>query len=111
MKTTLLLIFIILLSLNSLSDQELISTAGDHYINEEAEAQISWSLGELVIATSEKPDAILTHGFHQTNLTIVSVDESYNLLSSPIVFPVSAKDQFFIDIQSIFIDPEYRLFD
>lgn len=48
---------------------ELISSAGG------GNATLQWSLGEPVIITVESNNNVLTQGFHQTLLTITSLDE------------------------------------
>ncbi len=51
---------------------EVIASAGEHFTN--GAAQISWTLGEPVIETFDgSGTAVLTQGFHQTNLMIVAV--------------------------------------
>ena len=54
---------------------EVIATAGDHFAN--GNAHLSWTLGEVVIEAYAPAGgtAQLTQGFHQTNLTIVAVDD------------------------------------
>jgi len=52
---------------------EVIATAGDHFTN--TSSQMSWTLGEPVTETYLTGAAQLTQGFHQTNLTIVAVDD------------------------------------
>lgn len=56
-----------------LSAQEVVAPAGGYY--ESANMSVSWTLGELAIETFQEGDYILTQGFHQTELLVVSVDE------------------------------------
>lgn len=51
---------------------EVIASAGEHFAT--ASAQLSWTLGEPLIETYTAGQAQLTQGFHQTNLSVVSVD-------------------------------------
>lgn len=53
---------------------EVIASAGEHFDN--GTTQLSWTLGEVVIDTYDNGTNILTQGFHQTQLTITSVEES-----------------------------------
>jgi len=55
-------------------------TAGEHFAT--AGAQLSWTLGEAVIETYTGDKSQLTQGFHQTQLTVVALNESVT------VFPV-----------------------
>ncbi len=50
-----------------------ISSAGDSF--KSANAELSWTLGESIIETLTANNAVLTQGFHQTNLMITSVGE------------------------------------
>lgn len=63
-----------------------IASAGDHFSS--ATAQISWTLGETVIETVGSASAILTQGFHQSDLNANSVEEqsqqfSWNAFPNP----------------------------
>ena len=51
---------------------EVIATAGDHFSGNNV--QLSWTIGEAVTETFATNALQLTQGFHQTNLTIVAVD-------------------------------------
>ena len=52
---------------------EVIASAGEHYDN--GTTQLSWTLGEVVIDTYDNGSNILTQGFHQTQLTVTSIEE------------------------------------
>jgi len=75
----------LLFSISALSSQEVISTSGNHH--ESDDKSISWTLGETVIETFKADEIILTQGFHQPALTVVSVDEidlpGYNITAFP----------------------------
>ncbi len=53
---------------------EVIASAGEHYDN--GTVQLSWTLGEVMIDTYDNGTNIVTQGFHQTQLTVTSVDET-----------------------------------
>lgn len=53
---------------------EVVASAGDHFDN--GTTQLSWTLGEVVIDTYDNGTNILTQGFHQTQLTVTSVEET-----------------------------------
>lgn len=53
---------------------EVIASAGEHFDN--GTTQLSWTLGEVVIDTYDNGTNILTQGFHQTELTVTSIEES-----------------------------------
>lgn len=73
----LLMLFLSLLSAGWLHSQslapEVIASAGEHFAT--ANAQLSWTVGEPVIETYTGSTAQLTQGFHQTNLTVVAVND------------------------------------
>lgn len=50
---------------------EVISTAGNHYEN--GTIQVSFTMGEVITETKSNGTTQLTQGFHQTNLSAVSV--------------------------------------
>jgi hypothetical protein len=52
---------------------EVIASAGEHYDN--GTVQLSWTLGEVMIDTYDNGTNILTQGFHQTQLTVTSIEE------------------------------------
>lgn len=52
---------------------EVISSGGDHFTT--ANAQVSWTLGEVVTETVAAGSSQVTQGFHQTNLTITALDD------------------------------------
>jgi hypothetical protein len=55
--------------------QEVVATAGEHNTNNNI--QVSWTLGETVTETGTNTSAIITQGFHQTNLTVTQINNKY----------------------------------
>lgn len=51
---------------------EVIASAGEHYDN--GSVQLSWTLGEVMIDTYDNGNNIVTQGFHQTQLTVTSIE-------------------------------------
>ncbi|MBA4240881.1 MAG: hypothetical protein C0448_09140 [Sphingobacteriaceae bacterium] len=85
MKKKLLPIGVFLLAA-SVNAQEVISSQGNSYSN--ATHTIDYTIGEPVTATVSNGVNDLTQGFHQTNLTITSVEDldaniSVNLFPNP----------------------------
>ncbi len=60
------------LSAQSISPQ-VVSSAGNHFSN--GTHQISFTLGEPVIATQSNSGTTLTQGFHQSKLSVISIAE------------------------------------
>ncbi len=63
---------------------EVVSAAGAHFSN--ATHQISFTIGESVIATHSNAGNTLTQGFHQTKLDVISLDE-ISLVENIQVYP------------------------
>lgn len=82
LTTTVLAFFI-----SNAQEQEVISSAGEHYSN--GSVQISWTIGEIVTETATDGNIIATQGFHQTNLTVTKIEEEYlnNVDASVNIFP------------------------
>jgi hypothetical protein len=53
--------------------QSVIATAGD--FNEWENGSISWTLGEVIVATYTNDNTIITQGFQQGNLHVISIVE------------------------------------
>lgn len=82
-----------ILGLQVMSQQvspEVISSAGDHFQNEDI--SLSWTLGEPVIATFSG-EYILTQGFHQDMYIITSIDELTNVDFDIEVYPNPTPDR------------------
>ena len=81
--------------------QSVVSSTGDELIN--SEYQLSFTMGETAIKTLEKEDKILTQGFHQTRLTITSIEYFSDKDLKINLFPNPATDylNLFIDTKNI----------
>ena len=54
---------------------EVLANAGGH--GNQSNVQLSWTLGELSIATGTSSQNTLTQGFHQTQLVITEVEDAF----------------------------------
>lgn len=63
---------------------QVISSAGNHFSN--GNHQISFTIGETVVQTFSNSANTLTQGFHQSNLSVISIEE-IDFLSSIEVYP------------------------
>lgn len=52
---------------------EVTASAGEHFAG--ANAQLSWTIGELMVETYMMGSSQLTQGFHQTNLIVTAVGD------------------------------------
>jgi hypothetical protein len=75
MKKTVLVIIAFLGCFCIINAQEVVSSAGDSYTA--GGYEVSWTLGEPVIETVKSTDnnITLTQGFHQTDITVVAIDD------------------------------------
>jgi len=64
---------------------EVIASAGQHFEN--GSSQLSWTLGEIAIETYAASGNIITQGFHQTQLTVTTVEETSSPSIDVSVFP------------------------
>ena len=87
---------------------EVIASAGEHFDN--GTTQLSWTLGEVVIDTYDNGTNILTQGFHQTQLTVTSVEESLADIRLN-MYPNPTSEVLNIDLGNNEIDIELKLFD
>ncbi len=68
-----LLLLLTALCATLLQAQEVIATSGDYYEN--TSGSLSWTISESVSETFENTNNILTQGFHQSRLTVTSINE------------------------------------
>jgi hypothetical protein len=72
---------------------EVIASDGEHFVG--TNAQLSWTIGEVMTETYSSGSNQLTQGFHQTNLTstlIKNIDQGFELS----VFPNPVSEQLII---------------
>jgi len=106
MKRNILLTLLLVINL-SINAQEVISVQGASYSN--SSGSIDFTIGEVVTATLTNTNNILTQGFHQTNLTVLAVDD-FDINFQARVFPNPAQDVLQLDIQN-FGGLNYKLYD
>jgi len=70
---TFLIIYFFFFAAFFVSSQEVVSSAGETQTIPGIE--ISWTIGEPVIETVSSGSSVLTQGFHQTKLTVTTIDE------------------------------------
>ena len=98
--------FTILFTINLFS-QGVISSQGDSYTD--SSASIDFTIGEVVTSTVSNGEKTLTHGFHQTNWSFVSI-ENHVPNYEAIIFPNPTDN--FLNIKAIsFKNVNYSLFD
>lgn len=94
----------------TLHAQEVISTSGKHH--ESADKSISWTLGEMVTETFSAGENILTQGFHQSKLTVVSMNDMDLPGYTITAYPSPAKSYVTLSVEAEkYENMVYRLYD
>lgn len=88
---------------------DVIATAGDHYVS--SNAQLSWTIGEPVIETVQAGGNIITQGFHQTTLTVTSIDETSAVSLDVSIYPNPTSDRVIISIPDNQYDFTVEMYD
>lgn len=87
---TTFLVFMFVLSVSGQEiKQQVVASAGGFDVSGDNSISLSWTLGELVIATVESSsgDIVLTQGFHQSKLVIDMIQKNPELGVEVTVFP------------------------
>ncbi|RIJ46833.1 T9SS C-terminal target domain-containing protein [Maribellus luteus] len=72
---------------------------------------VSYTLGETIITTLEKPDLKITQGFHQTNLLVTAIDELEKLTIKIEAYPNPVNDNLNLAISEILpTETSYELY-
>jgi len=77
--------------------QSLVGTAGGHFAS--GNYQLSWSVGEPVVASLAAGGHQLTQGFHQSNLTVIGVSEAAAEQLGIRAFPNPTTDRLYVRIE------------
>ena len=86
-------VFVLLAYATAGHGQQLVSTGGGYFSG--ASGSISWSVGELIVATFANENTALTQGFHQTYTWGVFVNE-LETEEHFFTYPNPAKDHFYV---------------
>lgn len=89
------------------TEQQIISSSGNHYEN--GNAQLSFTIGELIITTESNATHSLTQGFQQTNWNFVGLEDHAPTIIIN-VFPNPLTDQINIKTDD-FEGMSYNLYD
>jgi hypothetical protein len=106
LKTSTLVLFSLFAAI-SVSAQEVVATQGDSYSN--ANGNIDFTIGEVIIATGTDGTNDITQGFHQTNWNFLGV-EDFAPNYEAIIFPNPTEDVLNIRT-SAFENVTYTLYD
>lgn len=88
---------------------EVVASAGGHFQN--GSVQLSWTLGEVMIDTYSSSGNIITQGFHQTDLTVTSVEQTNAVSLDVNVFPNPTAQDLNVDVRGDHVPLAITLYD
>jgi len=89
--------------------QQVVGTAGTVFENENM--SISWTIGETAIETLSAETGILTQGFHQPTLMVMSVDDLAELNFNIQAFPNPTRDFLMLRMDEVLQKPlNYKVY-
>lgn len=100
------LIFFFIINVSLLSAQEVISSFGLSASN--SIGSMDATIGEVIIATQSDGNIQVTQGFHQTNLTVLAVDD-FDKAFKVNIYPNPSSDIFYLEIADP-TDIHYKIF-
>ncbi len=103
------ILFLLLFVAGSTTAQEVISANGGTATA--AGTQVSWTIGEPVIATISDANNTLTQGFHQTKLTVTAINDIQVSGVEIKVYPNPTSDFVTVHFGKVVEKPAYFLFD
>ncbi len=98
MRKILLLTFVISSFYLGTNAQEVIATSGDY--SETTIGSLSWTIGEPIIENVSGTNNILTQGFHQSKLTVTTINEIPGLEMNITVYPNPASDYLNVEVKT-----------
>ena len=104
-----LIITLLLFGLNSSFAQKIISANGGTATA--AGTEVSWTIGEPVIATVSDGTTTLTQGFHQTKITVTAINDIQILGVEIKVYPNPTSDFVTVHFSETVEESSYLLFD
>jgi hypothetical protein len=107
-RIIIIIVFISLFAANKTFAQTVISANGG---TATAGAQVSWTIGEPVIATVANANNTLTQGFQQSKLTVTAIDETQVAGLEIKVYPNPTSDYVTVHFSKTPENPKYLLFD
>ncbi|MEZ4722621.1 MAG: T9SS type A sorting domain-containing protein [Flavobacteriales bacterium] len=96
-----------MISAGTLTAQEVVAPAGDHFSN--SSAQMSFTLGETVIAAVSDDNNTMTQGFQQSYLTVTGIETLIERVSVSI-YPNPTSDRVMVDLGDVKGDFDLLLF-
>lgn len=88
-----------MLSITANGQRQVIATAGDS--DENAEGSLSWTIGELAVATWSSSGTMITQGFQQSNLevsTLIEPDAGSGFWA--IAYPNPVRDRMSVEVEN-----------
>ncbi len=111
MKKLIYNILLLLLSATgSVTAQTVVSANGGTATTADG-TQVSWTIGETIVATVGDADNTLTQGFHQSKLTVTAIDDIQVSDVEIKVYPNPTSDYVIVHFSKVIEKPTYFLFD
>lgn len=102
-------LFLIFLCTIRVEAQEVVSSAGNNH--QAGDIAISWTLGEVAIASFFSDDLILTQGMHQPVLIVTSVEDCIACSYKFVLYPNPAAEYVMLEFDNTGVAAfNYRLF-
>ena len=108
-KTIYYLTALLLFAISNTTAQTAISANGGTATA--AGTEVSWTIGEPIIATVSDGTTTLTQGFHQTKITVTAVNDIQDTGIEIEVYPNPTSDFVTIHFNKLIDKPTYSLFD
>ena len=103
------MLFLLLFAAGSLTAQTVVSVNGGTATA--AGTQVSWTIGEPVVATVSDGNSTLTQGFQQSKLTVTAIDDLQVQGVEIKVYPNPTSDYVTVHFSNTIEKPAYLLFD
>ena len=88
---------------------EVIASAGEHFTN--ANAQLSFTIGETIIETVTATNSIITQGFHQSTDSIIGIEEELPGMMEVNIYPNPVRDRLVVQLENNILPMNLELYD
>ena len=85
---------------NYLKAQSVTASAGDQ--NKSTKIDLNWTLGEIIVESTSKDELVLTQGFQQPKIEVISLQEEDVPVNACMVYPNPTNGEFNVQVPSSF---------
>lgn len=105
----LLLFYLFGMGFNYLKAQSVTASAGDQ--NKSTKIDLNWTLGEIIVESTSKDELVLTQGFQQPKIEVISLQEEDVPVNACMVYPNPTNDYVILELtKSIQVPVKFSLF-